>query len=60
MELENTEMYTLEIKDLAADESEVQTVTKAGWELMQEFNFLQIGQVVRDWKMFIVTPLIMG
>lgn len=54
MELQNTSMYQLEIKDLNG--SEVTTVTKTGLDLKCEYPFLTVGQQVRDWQMFVVTP----
>lgn len=52
--LNQADMYTLQIKDLNGDE--VTTVTKAGWELNGDYDFLVVGQTVRDWRMYIVTP----
>jgi hypothetical protein len=54
MSLNNADMYTLEIKDLNG--TEVTTVTKPGWELLNEYDFLIVGQTVREWRMFVVTP----
>lgn len=56
MPLDLAQMYTLEIKDLNG--SEVTTITKAGWELIGDYDFLIVGQTVRDWRMYVVTPLI--
>lgn len=56
MQLENSTMYTLTIKDLnGADISEV---TDLGMNLLYQYDFLTVGQQVRDWKMFIVQPLV--
>ncbi len=54
MELENSRLYDLEVKDLTGDE--VTKVTKKGWELMQEYPFLRVGQIVIEWKSFFVSP----
>lgn len=56
MELQNTEMYQLEVKDLNG--VEVTTVTKTGLDIKVEYPFVQVGQVVRDWHMYIVSPLV--
>lgn len=53
MELENSRLYDLEIKDLNGDE--IIRVTKQGWELLNEYPHLQVGQVVVGWKSFLVT-----
>jgi hypothetical protein len=55
MELQNMDMYNLEVKDLNGNE--VTTKTATGLDLKAEHPFLTIGQNVRDWKMYIVTPL---
>jgi hypothetical protein len=55
MELQNMDMYNLEVKDLNGNE--VTTRTATGLDLKAEHPFLTIGQNVRDWKMYIVTPL---
>lgn len=54
MQLESTAMYTLTVKDLNG--TEVTQVTDQGMNLMAQYPFLQVGQVVQDWKMFLVTP----
>ena len=56
MELQNMEMYNLEVKDLNCNE--VTTVTDSGLNLKVTHPFLTIGQTVRDWKMYVVTPLV--
>lgn len=55
MELNNTDMYTLQIKDLNGNETT--NVTKTGLDLKVEYPFLTVGQHVREWNMYIVTPL---
>lgn len=53
MDLENSRLYDLEIKDLNGDE--IIRVTKHGWELLNEYPHLKVGQVVNGWKSFLVT-----
>lgn len=54
MELEEDKMYTLEIINLEGTESTL--VTKLGEEMLKDYDFLQIGQVVNGWVMYVVTP----
>lgn len=54
MELEEDKMYTLEIINLEGDHSTL--VTKLGEEMLKDYNFLKIGQVVNGWVMYVVTP----
>lgn len=54
MELQNLEMYTLQVKDLNGNETKL--VQDTGLNLKCEYPFLQVGQQVREWEMYIVTP----
>lgn len=56
MQLENATMYTLTIKDLNGND--VSEVTDLGMNLLYQYDFLTVGQQVRDWKLFIVQPLV--
>jgi sporulation protein YlmC with PRC-barrel domain len=55
MELQNTSMYNLQVKDLNGNE--VTMVSDTGLNLKANYPFLTVGQHVRDWQMFIVTPM---
>ena len=55
MELEEEKMYNLEIINLEGSSSTL--VTKIGSELIKDFDFLRVGQVVNEWVMYVVTPL---
>lgn len=54
MDLENSRLYDLEVKDLNG--TEVTKVTLQGWELLNQYSFLRVGQIVREWKSYLVTP----
>lgn len=54
MELENSQMYTLSIKDLNGND--ITEVTDLGMNLKYQYPHLVVGQVVQDWKMYVVTP----
>lgn len=54
MELENTRMYTLTIKDLNGNTTS--EVTQQGMEINATHPGLTVGQTVRDWTMFVVVP----
>jgi len=54
MELENTRMYHLTVKDLNGNTTS--EVTQAGMEINATYPGLIVGQTVRDWAMYIVVP----
>jgi hypothetical protein len=49
-------MYNLEIIDLNDDTKKL--VTATGAELNAQYSGLIVGQMVRDWQMYVVTPLV--
>lgn len=55
MELDSATMYHLEVIDLNSEAKA--EITALGSELAASFDFLRIGQVVNDWKMYVVVPL---
>lgn len=54
MELENTRMYHLTVKDLNGNTTS--EVTQPGMEINATYPGLIVGQTVRDWAMYIVVP----